>query len=97
MPSTVKDILDIIELIAPTELAESWDNVGLMIGSPSAPANTVLLGLDPTLSLLKEAEALGADVIITHHQNRVSTSTHSITCDFFQQWQCNRSGCKRRL
>ncbi len=67
MPPTVQDILNIIEKIAPTSLAESWDNVGLMIGNPSAPVQSILLGLDPTLSLLDEAASLGSNLLITHH------------------------------
>jgi len=67
MPPTVKDILDIIESIAPEKLAESWDNVGLMIGTPTAPVDKILLGLDPTTSLLDEAAQLGSNVVITHH------------------------------
>ena len=67
MPITVKDILDIIEQIAPASLAEDWDNVGLMIGNPSALIDSVLIGLDPTLSLLEEAKSCGANLLITHH------------------------------
>lgn len=67
MVFTVQDTLDIIEGIAPAELAEEWDNVGLMIGSPSAPVETVLLGLDPTLQLLDEAIENNTDLLITHH------------------------------
>lgn len=67
MPLTVQDILDIIETIAPANLAESWDNVGLMVGDPAAEVSTILLGLDPTIPLLDEAEALAANLVITHH------------------------------
>jgi len=67
MPITVKEILDIIEQIAPASLAEDWDNVGLMIGNPSAPVDGVLMGLDPTLALLEEASSCGANLLITHH------------------------------
>ncbi|MDW7772382.1 MAG: Nif3-like dinuclear metal center hexameric protein [Desulfobulbaceae bacterium] len=67
MPPTVRDILDIIETIAPAHLAESWDNIGLMIGSPSDQVRSILLGLDPILPLLDEADTLGANLVITHH------------------------------
>lgn len=67
MPPTVLDILNIIEEIAPANLAESWDNVGLMIGNPSDQVQSILLGLDPTLSLLDEAALLGSNLLITHH------------------------------
>lgn len=67
MSLTVKDTLDIIERIAPARLAEQWDNVGLMIGDPSATIDSILIGLDPTLDLLDEAVSCGANLLITHH------------------------------
>jgi len=67
MAPTVQDILEIIETIAPADLAESWDNTGLMIGDPSSSVHTILVGLDPTMELLDEARSLGANLIITHH------------------------------
>ena len=67
MSPTVQNILDIIEKIAPANLAESWDNVGLMVGNPSDPVQSILLGLDPTLALLDEAVSLGSNLLITHH------------------------------
>jgi len=67
MPATIQDILDIIEVIAPAGLAETWDNVGLMIGHPAGTVKSILLGLDPTIELLDEADSMGADLIITHH------------------------------
>lgn len=67
MKPTVQDILNIIETIAPAKLAEPWDNIGLMIGSPAEKVHAILIGLDPTTALLDEAEALAADLLITHH------------------------------
>lgn len=67
MPFTVQDILNIIEKIAPTSLAEDWDNVGLMVGNSSATVDAILMGLDPTLPLLDEAISRGANLLITHH------------------------------
>ncbi len=63
----VSDILEGLNLIAPFELAESWDNVGLLIGDPGREVHSLLLGLDPSLSLLDEAISRGVDTLITHH------------------------------
>ena len=63
----VRDIINVIEEFAPLSIQESWDNSGLCVGSPDAPATSVLLGLDCTEELVDEAIACGADVIITHH------------------------------
>ena len=34
MPVTVGQMLDLLNQIAPLELAEEWDNVGLLAGHP---------------------------------------------------------------
>lgn len=67
MPTTIQDILDIINTTAPANLAEPWDNVGLMIGSLSSRVDSILIGLDPTLQLLEEAERNDSNLVITHH------------------------------
>ncbi|MCF6291051.1 MAG: Nif3-like dinuclear metal center hexameric protein [Desulfobacterales bacterium] len=64
---TVQDILYSIEEIAPSSLAETWDNVGLLVGSPSQEVSGLLVALDPTEEVLNEALARGANTIITHH------------------------------
>ena len=63
----VSDIIGAIEEFAPASAQESWDNTGLCIGSPSDEVGEVLLGLDCTPSLVDEAKALGANMIVTHH------------------------------
>jgi len=65
--ATVQNILNILQDIAADDLAEAWDNVGLLIGSPDSRVTSILLGLDPTAELLSQAAHLGAELIITHH------------------------------
>jgi len=67
MTVRVKDILESLNAEAPFSLAESWDNVGLLVGNPEQEVTAVLAGLDPTNRLVDEAIALGATTIITHH------------------------------
>lgn len=67
MTVRIKDILDVVNHIAPFRLAESWDNVGLLVGNPENEVATLLAGLDPSTTLLNEAIERGADTIITHH------------------------------
>lgn len=64
---TVNDLLSVLEDIASFELAETWDNVGLMVGNPSQKVTRILVALDPTELLLDEASQLGVDTIVTHH------------------------------
>lgn len=63
----VADILEGLNHIAPFALAESWDNVGLLIGDPNREVGSLLFGLDPSLSLLDEAITRNIDTIVTHH------------------------------
>ncbi|WP_446011354.1 Nif3-like dinuclear metal center hexameric protein [Candidatus Electrothrix sp.] len=63
----VQNIFDILQEIAPLDLAQSWDNVGLLVGTPEGQVSSILLALDPTTALLAEAEQCNAELIITHH------------------------------
>jgi dinuclear metal center YbgI/SA1388 family protein len=67
MSVQIHHLLAGLEEIAPFSLAENWDNVGLLLGNPEARVTSVLLGLDPSIQLLEEALARGANTIITHH------------------------------
>lgn len=63
----VQNILNILQGIAPVDLARSWDNVGLLVGSPDGRVSSILLALDPMTALLAEAERCRAELVITHH------------------------------
>lgn len=63
----VSDLLRAVEAIAPARLAESWDNVGLQIGHPSAPLRRVLTCLEVTPPVLDEAVERQANAIVAHH------------------------------
>jgi len=67
MTVKIRDIIAGIDRETPFGLAENWDNVGLLVGSPEQGVRKILLGLDPTTALVDEAIAKGADTIITHH------------------------------
>lgn len=65
--TTVQGLLDGLNEFMPFSLAEKWDNVGLMIGNPTTEVSGVLIGLDPCLSLLKEAVSSPVNTVVTHH------------------------------
>lgn len=67
MTARVKDILNNLEEKAPSQLAESWDNVGLLIGNPDQTVTGLIAGLDPTNDLVDEAIQTGCNTIVTHH------------------------------
>lgn len=67
MAAQVKDILALVDGLAPFADAEEWDNVGLLAGSPDAPVSRALCALDLSDDSLNEAIKQDAQLIITHH------------------------------
>lgn len=65
--TTVKDVLQYIESLAPAYMKEDWDNVGLLCGSLNRPVSKILVALDPFPHVCKEAAETGADLLVTHH------------------------------
>ncbi len=63
----IKDILSILEAVAPPHLQESYDNAGLIVGDPGAAVNGVLFCLDSTEAVVDEAISLGCNLIVAHH------------------------------
>lgn len=61
------EVLDYLEGVAPTRYAESYDNVGLLIGDVNTEVTGVCCCLDITHSVIKEAVTKGANLIVTHH------------------------------
>jgi len=65
--ATLGMILLAVEELWPESLAEDWDEVGLVAGHPSAEVSRILFAVDPTLEVIEEAVAWGAELLITHH------------------------------
>ena len=65
--TTVADIIKAIENIAPAELAEEWDNVGLQVGKRDWIVKTVWIALDPLPEVVAAACKNDVDLLITHH------------------------------
>ena len=53
--------------IAPLRLAESWDNVGLLVGDRSKSVSRIMTCLTITPNVVDEAVAQQADLIVAHH------------------------------
>ena len=67
MYATVGFIEQLLLEYAPAETAESYDNVGALVGRRDAEVQKVLVALDCTLDVVREAKALSAELIVTHH------------------------------
>ena len=64
---TVKDVYNQLNELADVKLAEKWDNVGLMLGNYNNNVNKVLVCLDVTIKVVKEAIDNNIDLIVSHH------------------------------
>ena len=64
---TVREIETYLFELAPKELAQSWDNVGLLVGESQRPVGRVLVSLDITGQVAREASDLDCDLIVAHH------------------------------
>jgi len=64
---TAREVAAIIESWMPLSIQEAWDNSGFCVGLPQTQVRGVLLCLDVTSSVLEEAMAVGANLIVSHH------------------------------
>lgn len=83
----LKSVVEMFDRLAPLSLAESWDNVGLLV-EPSQPKiiRKILLTNDLTQNVMQEAIDSSIDLIYSYHPpifaplKRVCTSTWKV-CD----------------
>lgn len=66
MEIAIRTIYDAMARLAPPELAESWDNPGLLVDC-GRPVERALTALDITPEVVAEAQRLGCGVIVAHH------------------------------
>ncbi len=64
---TVSDVTTLMEALAPAELAEEWDNVGLQVGRRDAPVRKIRVALDPLPAVVEAACRDEVDLLVTHH------------------------------
>ena len=65
--SEIQQLVDLMQEIAPSELGEAWDNVGLLVGDRSGGLARVMLCIDLTEAVLAEAIRKRADAIVAYH------------------------------
>lgn len=61
------EITKFLETKFPRNLAYDYDNVGLQVGSLNKPLKRILVTLDVTRAVVREAIAMKADLLISHH------------------------------
>ncbi len=65
--TTVGEVLEFVETLAPRAMKMDWDNVGLNCGSKSAPVRKLMVCLDPFEHVCQEAAQEQVDLLVTHH------------------------------
>ncbi|MGI6199548.1 MAG: Nif3-like dinuclear metal center hexameric protein [Christensenellales bacterium] len=64
---TARELEQLLLADIPAAWAEEWDNVGLLVGDGRAPVRRVLAALEVTEAVIQEAQAVDAQLILTHH------------------------------
>jgi len=65
--TTVKEMVDCLEKLAPSAFQEQYDNAGLIVGMPQMRITNVLISLDATEAVVEEAIAKNCNLIVAHH------------------------------
>lgn len=63
----IKDVVAVLEAIAPLRYQEGYDNSGYIVGNPDAPFKKALICLDSTEAVIEEAIQQGCNLVIAHH------------------------------
>ena len=64
---SAKELYDFIDSLAPFDTQMSFDNAGLLTGDKNTISDTVIISLDVTGDVIKEAVENNANIIISHH------------------------------
>jgi len=63
----VEQIAAVVRQIVPLELAQGWDNVGLLVGEAGREVKNILLTIDVTAEVVQEAEKFKCELIVSYH------------------------------
>jgi dinuclear metal center YbgI/SA1388 family protein len=66
MPS-LSEVVAVLDELYDPRWADDWDAVGTVVGDPAADVRKVLFAVDPVQTVVDEAVAWGADLLVTHH------------------------------
>ena len=81
--TTVQQVITLMEQLAPRSYAESWDNVGLMVGDRNAIVTGVLTTLDVTAEAISYAIEHDCNLIVSHHP-LIFKGLKQLSCDTAQ-------------
>ena len=70
-------LIEFLENIYPSNLAEEWDKIGLLVDNRKSEYNKILLTIDVTYDVIQFAQNIEADLIISHHPLDIELATES--------------------
>lgn len=94
-PSSLSQIIALLDARFPRDTAEAWDAVGLVAGDPSRPVERVMFAVDPVAAVIDEAIEWGANLLVTHHPLLLKP-VHSVAATGFKGAAIHRlieAGC----
>jgi len=65
--STVKEVYDFLDSVWKFKNMPEYDNSGLLIGDKNAEVTKIMCCLDATADVIRQANTLGAQLIVSHH------------------------------
>ncbi len=65
--TTILDVLKVLDAAAPLRLAMDFDNPGFLVGRGKREVTKIIVALDITADVIKEAKEKGAELIVSHH------------------------------
>ena len=86
---TVQQVITLMEQLAPRSYAESWDNVGLMVGDRNVVVTGVVTTLDVTEETVEYAIEQNCNLIVSHHP-LIFKGLKQISCDTAQGRTINK-------
>lgn len=78
----LEDIIERLEMVAPEDFAQEWDNVGLLVGDRGQDIQKIFIALDADETAIAQAKACGAQLLLTHHP-LIFSPLRKVNCDHF--------------
>ena len=90
----IQEICDFLEQLAPLALAESWDNVGLLLGDSHSEVERIMTCLTVSQATVDEAVRRNCQLIVSHHPAPFRPVTRLTTADPTGRllWKLAKSG-----
>jgi len=63
----IRQVIHVLEMLAPLSLQESYDNAGLIVGNNETECTGIITSLDVTESVVEEAVKRKCNLIVAHH------------------------------